>query len=155
MMARYSSKRLATAGFAAAAIAAVLLLAFGWQEYRRWSLRNEWNGMASQVKDLDAVTAHIREFRPWYDTSYRNLSIIKRVVECFPDTGNVSAKTFEIHTGNMITVTGTTRDRESLLAVQKKMQDSKEIQSLKIEQIRGTVPYQFTLTFRWNSAAGS
>ena len=155
MMARYSSKRLATAGFAAAAVAAVVLLAFGWQEYRRWSLRNEWNAMAAEVKDLDAVTARIREFRPWYDMSYRNLSIIKRVVECFPDTGNVSAKTFEIHTGNMITVTGTTRDRESLLAVQKKLQDSKEIQSLKIEQIRGTVPYQFTLTFRWNSNAGS
>jgi hypothetical protein len=155
MMARYNSKRLATAGFAAAAAAVILLLAFGWQEYRRRSLRNEWDTMAAQVKDLNAITARIREFRPWYDTSYRNLTIIKRVVDCFPDNGTVSAKSFEIHGVATVTVTGTTRDTPSLLRVQEQLQKAKEIQGLKIEHIRGKTPSQFTLTFRWNANSGT
>jgi hypothetical protein len=155
MMARYSSKRLATAGFAAAAVAVIVLAAFGWQEYRRWSLRNEWSGMAVQVKSLDEVTGRIREFRPWYDTSYRNLTIIKRVVECFPDAGMVSAKTFEIHGVSGISVTGTARDQASILRVQEELQKVKEIQGLKVEQMRGKTPVQFTLTFRWNANSGT
>lgn len=154
LMARYSSKRLATAGFALAAAAALALVAFGWQEYQRWSLRSEWAAMEAQVKALDAVQARIREFRPWYDTSFRSLSIIKRVTECFPDTGNVTAKSFEIH-GNatstaIVTISGTARDSPSLLQVQEQLRKAREVQGVKIEQIRGKSPLQFTLTFRWN-----
>lgn len=155
LMARYSSRRLATAGFAAAAAAVIVGLAFGWQEYRRWSLRNEWDAMAAQVKDLDAITAKIREFRPWYDASYRNLSIIKRVVECFPDNGSVTAKSFEIHGVASITVTGTARDNASLLRTLDQLRQVKEISGVKIEQIRGKTPAQFTFTFRWNGNTGT
>ncbi len=154
MMAKYSSRRLATAGFAAAAAALLVLAGFGWQEYRRWSLRNEWDAMAAQVKDLDAITAKIREFRPWYDTSYRNLTIMKRVVDCFPDNGTVSAKSFEIHGVSNISITGTARDNGSLLHTLDLLRQVKEINGLKVEQIRGT-PAQFTFTFRWNANSGS
>jgi hypothetical protein len=153
MLARYSSRRLATAGFAAAAVAALVLLAFGWQEYQLWALRNEWSGMAAQVKDLDAVTARTREFRPWYDTGYRNLTIMKRVVECFPDNGSVSAKSVEIH-GSAVTITGSGRDKPSILAVQSQLQKVKEIQGIKVEQMVG-MPVKFTLTFRWNGTSGT
>jgi hypothetical protein len=155
MMARYNSKRLATISFVVGAAAAAVGVAFAWQEYRRWSLRSEWNTMAAQVKELDAITAKIREFRPWYDLSYRNLTIIKRVVECFPENGTVSAKSFEIHNPSNVTVTGTTRDFGSLLRVQEQLQKVKEIQGLKVEQIRGKTPSQFTLTFRWNANTGT
>ena len=63
MMARYNSRRLATAGFAAAAVVLVALGAFGWQEYLRWSLRSEWAGMVAQVTELEGVQARIREYR--------------------------------------------------------------------------------------------
>jgi hypothetical protein len=49
LMARYNSKRLATAGFGAAAAALIALGAFGFQEFRLWSLRTDWQGMAAQV----------------------------------------------------------------------------------------------------------
>lgn len=153
--ARYSSKRLATAGFAAAAIALVALGAFGWQEFRRWSLRSEWQSMAAQVNDLEAVQARIREFRPWYDTSFRNLTIMKRVVECFPDNGSVTAKSFEIHGPTSISVTGTARDNASLLRTLDLLRQAREIQGLKIEQIRGKTPAQFTFTFRWVGTSGT
>ncbi len=155
MMARYSSKRLATAGFAAAAAALLTAGAFGWQEYRRWSLRTEWAGMAAQVAELEGVQARIREYRPWYDASFRNLTIMKRVIECFPDNGSVTAKTFEIHALATISVTGTARDNASLLRTLDQLRQMKEVQGLKIEQIRGKTPAQFTFTFRWIGNTGT
>jgi hypothetical protein len=155
MMARYSSKRLATAGFAAAAAALVALAAFGWQEYRLWSLRTEWQAMAAQVTELEAIQQNIREFRPWYDASFRNLSIMRRVVECFPENGSVTAKSFEIHGPNNVSVSGTARDNASLLRTLDELRQAKEIQAVKIEQIRGKTPAQFTFSFRWVGASGT
>lgn len=151
LMARYNSKRLATAGFALAAAAVLALGFFAWQEFQRWSLRSEWSKMETQVKGLDTVQTRIREFRPWYDTSFRSLSIMKRITECFPDNGAVTAKSFEVHGNAIVTISGTARDNASLLRVQEQLRKAKEVQSLKIEQIRGKTPMQFTLTFRWNA----
>lgn len=149
LMARYNSKRLATAGFAVAALAVVVLAAFGWQEFHRWSLKNEWSAMQAQVTQLDGVQARIREFSPWYDANFRSLNILKRVTECFPENGSVTAKTFEVHGNSIVTISGTARDNASLLRVQELLRKAKEVQGLKIEQIRAKNPMQFTLTFRW------
>lgn len=149
LAARYSSRRLATAG---AALAALLLLAglgFGWQEYRLWSLRSRWETMAPAVKELENVQSRIREYRSWYDTSFRNLSILRKVTECFPETGAVTAKSFEIHGQTNVTVSGTARDNASLLRTQDLLRQSREVQAVKIEQIRGKTPAQFTFNFRW------
>jgi hypothetical protein len=71
------------------------------------------------------------------------------VVECFPDNGSVTAKSFEIHGLSNISVSGTARDNTSLLRTLDQLRQAKEIQGLKIEQIRGKTPAQFTFTFRW------
>lgn len=151
LMARYNSKRLATAGFAVALLALVAVGAFAWQEFRRWSLKSEWAGMQARVAQLDGVQARIREFSPWYDTSFRNLSIMKRVTECFPENGSVTAKSFEVHGNAIVTISGTARDNASLLRVQEQLRKAKEVRGLKIEQIRAKNPMQFTLTFRWSA----
>jgi hypothetical protein len=155
MMARYNSKRMATAGFALAGLAVVALIAFTWLEVRRWSLRSEWASMQAQVTQLDAVQSKIREFRPFFDTSFRSLSIMKRVTECFPENGSVTARSFEVHGNSLVTISGTARDNASLLRVQELLRKAKEVQGLKIEQIRGKTPMQFTLTFRWNTGSGT
>lgn len=155
LMARYNSKRLATGGFAAALLVLIAAGAFGWQEVRLWSLRSEWNGMAAQVRELEATQGRVREYRPWYDTTFRNLTIMKRVVECFPENGSVTAKTFEIHSPATVSVTGTARDNASLLRTLDLLRQAKEIQGLKIEQIRGKTPAQFTFTFRWVGTSGT
>jgi hypothetical protein len=155
LVARYNSRRLATAGFAAAGLLLIVGGAFEWQQYQLWSLRSDWEGMEVQVKELDGVQAKIREFRPWYDTSFRNLSILRKVVDCFPDNGSVTAKGFEVHSPSTVTVTGTARDNASLLRTLDLLRQSKEVQGLKIEQIRGKTPAQFTFTFRWVGTPGS
>ena len=154
-MARYSSQRLSTIGAVVGAAAAVAVAAFGWQEFRRWSLRSEWSGMEAQVKQLDAVQSRIRDYRPWYDTSFKTLSVLRRVSECFPDNGNVTAKTFELHSNGAVSVSGTARDNSALLRVQDQLRKLSEVQGLKIEQIRGKTPAQFTFTFRWVGGSGS
>ena len=109
--------------------------------------------MALQVKELDTVQDRIREFRPWYDASFHNLTIIKRITECFPDNGSVTARSVEIHgiTSSTVSISGTARDNPSLLRTIEALRKIKEVQGLKIEQIRGKTPAQFTFTFRWKS----
>jgi hypothetical protein len=101
------------------------------------------------------VQARIREFRPWYDTSVRSLSIMKRVTECFPDNGSVTAKSFELHGNSLVSITGTARDNAALLRTLDQLRKAKEVQALKIEQIRGKTPAQFTFTFRWVGNTGT
>ena len=157
MMARYNSKRLATTGFAVGGVAVLALGVFAWQEFRRWSLRSEWEAMAVEVKALDVVQDRIREFRPWYDESFRNLTILSRVTECFPDNGSVTARSVEIHgiTSQTVSISGTARDNASLLRTLDQLRKVKEIQAVKVEQIRGKVPAQFTFTFRWKGNSGT
>jgi hypothetical protein len=162
LVTRYSSKRVGTAGVALGVIVLVGLLAFGWQEFRRWSLRAEWGAMQAQVTALDAVQSRIREYRPFYDTSFRTLTLLKRITECFPDTGAVTAKTVEmktadVHGSSTVSISGTTRDNAALLRTLDQLRRIKQIQGLKVEQIRGTgkTPQQFTFTFRWNVNSGS
>jgi len=155
LLTRYSARRYATAGFAAAAVVLALLGAFGWQEFRLWSLRSEWQGMAVPVSELETVQTRIREYRPWYDTTFRNLTIMKRIIECFPDNGSVTARSVEIHGPASVSVTGTARDNASLLRTLDQLRQAKEVQGLKIEQIRGKTPAQFTFTFRWVGNTGT
>lgn len=156
LMSRYSSKRLATAGMAAAALAVIALGFFGWQEYRRWSLRSQWQTMQAEVVALEAVQNRIRDYRSWYDTGHRNLTILKRVTECFPENGSVTAKSFEIQgLVPTVTVSGTARDNAALLRTLDELRKTPQVQGLKIEQIRGKVPAQFTFTFRWNVTSGT
>jgi hypothetical protein len=154
LVARYHSRRLATVGLAAAALALIGALFFGWQEYQRMNLRAEWQGMRTQVTALEGVQNRIREFRPWYDTGYRNLTIMKKVTECFPDNGSVTAKSVEIHSPGAVSISGTARDNAALLRTLDELRKVREVQGLKIEQIRGKAPaQQFTFTFSWNPDA--
>ena len=156
LFARYNSRRLATAGMAAGAALLVVGGLFGWQEYERQSLRSEWAAMQAEVAALETVQNRIRDYRPWYDSGFRTLTILKRVSECFPDSGAVTAKSFELQGANVVTVSGTARDNAALLRTIDELRKTKQVQGLKIEQIRGKAPAaQFTFTFRWNQNPGS
>lgn len=166
LVARYHSGRLATVGIAAGAAALVALGFFGWQEYQRMSLRDEWQAMRAEVAALDGVQTRIREYRGWYDSGFLNLTIMKKLTECFPDSGSVTAKAVEIHApggnvapnalsaANTVSVSGTARDNAALLRCFDELRKVREVEALKMEQIRGKAPaLQFTFTFRWNPNA--
>jgi len=154
-LARYNSRRLANSVMAAAALALVALGMFGWQQIRLWSLRSRWSAMAAPVTALQADQSLIREYRPWFDTSFHDLRLLRAVTECFPDNGNVSAKSVEIRGTSVIAISGTARDNPSLLRTLDQLRKVASVRNLKVEQIHGKTPEQFTINFRWDEIPGS
>jgi hypothetical protein len=153
---KYSSPKLVTLGATAGAVAAAVLLAFFVQQMLLWYWGHRWSGMQEQVYILEDTQANIRKFRPWYDGSFRELSILRRLTEAFPEDGMVSARQIEIRDpgkpGELITITctGTARTRSALLRVKDKLGSSKNVMNVHTEQERGTSPMEFTFNFQWS-----
>jgi len=158
LIARYSAKRLGTTIAAVGAAAALTLLVFGWQEFQLVSLRSEWDGMQAQVTALKDVQDKIRENRAWYDRSFPDLRILAAITRCFPENGNLTARTISIQqaaNGTTINISGTARDGPSFLRTQDNLRKVKNIQNLKVEGISGKMPAQFNVTFHWIENSGS
>jgi hypothetical protein len=78
---------------------------------------------------------------------------MRQVTAAFPEDGVVSAKIIEIHDGNLISCIGTARDNPSLLATIDRLRGSEQVRDLRVDQIRGHAPLQFTFNFQWNESA--
>lgn len=150
LIGKYSSGKLRTAGGIAAA--AVLLIGgmFLFQEFQIMNLNSQWQKMAPRVHELEAVQAKTRMFRPWYDESNRTMTILKEITTAFPEDGVVSAKTVEIRDAGTVTCTGVARDNSSLLRTLERLQAGTHVSDLRVSQIRGRAPMQFTFDFHWN-----
>jgi hypothetical protein len=152
LIARYNAKRLGTTLAAVGALVVLTMLVFLWQEVRLVSLRSEWAGMQEQVTTLKGVENKIRDNRSWYDRSLPDLRILASVTRCFPENGSLTARTCTIQKGataTTVSISGTAREDQALLRTQDNLRKLKEVQGLKVEQISGKTPKQFTLTFRW------
>jgi hypothetical protein len=153
---KYSSPRLVTAGAAAGALAAIVLLAFLVQQSLLWYWGHRWHTIEKRVYTLEDTQTNIRKFRAWYDASYRELAILRRLTESFPEDGSISAKQIEIRDPNKpgelltITCTGTTRSRSALLKVQDKLRQVKNVSNVHTETERGNSPMEFTFNFQWS-----
>jgi hypothetical protein len=145
---RLSSKKLATAGAVAAAI--VLLAAGGFlvQQWRLSSLQSRWDGMEATVQELEQFQQNIRQFRPWFDNSFRSLTILSKITEAFPQEGVVSLKTIEIRDPSTVTCAGVARDNQVFFAMRDKLEAYREVGNLKVGQTRGN-PVEFTFSFQW------
>ncbi|HUR47401.1 MAG TPA: hypothetical protein VMZ27_16075, partial [Candidatus Saccharimonadales bacterium] len=146
---RYSSGKLAWAGAAAAGVALLVGAFFFYQYWQLSQLQTKWAQMSPQVTELDSLQQQIRRFRPWFDNSMSNLSILRRLAEAFPEDGVVSAKTVEIREVSNVTCSGTARDNLALLKTLDQLRATKEIGDVKVDQIRGKSPLQFTFNFHW------
>src|SRR5262249_44815020 len=93
---RFSSKRLALTGATAGSVAVLVLGAFAVQQWQLSRLQGLWTAMEPKVKELESLQQQIRKYRPWFDNSFQNLSILRKLTEAFPEDGAVSAKTVEI-----------------------------------------------------------
>ena len=153
---KYSSPKLVTVGATAGAVAAVVLLAFFVQQSLLWYWGHRWHNIEKQVYVLEDTQANIRKFRPWYDASFRELSILKRLTESFPEDGTVSAKQIEIRDPNKpgelltITCTGTARTRTALLKVKDTLAKARNVTGIEGGAERGTSPLEFEFKFKWS-----
>lgn len=154
LAAKYSSRRLVAGGAVAGAVAVVVLLAFLAQQVQLWYWDAQWREIKTGVHELEDMQTKIRKYRPWFDESFRSLSVLRRLTEAFPEDGVVSAKTVEIREPAKVTCTGTARDLASLNRTIEKLSEAKEISNVQVEQTRGRAPLQFSFNFQWTAGGG-
>ncbi len=146
---RFSSRKLGWIGGAAAAAALIVGGAVLFQHWQLSNYQSDWSQMETRVKDLEFQQAQIRRFRPWFDESFHNLSILRRITEAFPADGMVTAKTVEIRDQSLVTCTGVARDNQAFLRMLDQLRATKQIGSVQVDQVRGKTPMQFTVNFQW------
>jgi hypothetical protein len=146
---RYSSRRLAYAGAAAILILLLVAGAFLYQQSQLSKYNSQWSAMRAKVVELEELQNKLRQFRPWYDKNLATLRIVRGLTQAFPEDGVVSAKMIEIREGNLISCMGTARDNSSLLATIDRLRSSEHVRDLRVDQIRGNSPLQFTFNFQW------
>jgi hypothetical protein len=149
LMARYGTGKLRKVGLIAGGAVALVVGAFLIQQIILWRLQSRWADIKTQVTELQTTQAKIKQYRPWFDESARSLSILRQLTQAFPEDGVVTAKTIEMREGNLVTCTGTAKDMNSLLNVQKKLSQSGNVADVKLNRIQGKSPMQFTFDFRW------
>lgn len=154
LAARYSSSRLRMAGATAGAVAILMLGLFLIQQWQLTRLRSRWGAMSQKVGELDAMQQQIRQYRSWFDRSFPSLSVLRELTMAFPEDGVVSAKTVEIRDANTVTCSGIARDNAVLLKTLTQLRATSGVTGLKVDQIRGKSPMQFTFDFQWG-AGGS
>jgi Tfp pilus assembly protein PilN len=152
---KYSSSRLRSAGAVAAGVVVIAGGLFLFQEWQLVRLRSQWSAMSAQAKELDGLQQQIRQYRPWFDDSFHSLAILRQLTTAFPEDGAVTAKTVEIHEGNMVNCSGTARDNAALLRTLSQLRAADGVTGLKVDQIRGKSPMQFTFDFHWGKGGGN
>jgi hypothetical protein len=152
---KYSSGRWRTAG---AVVAAVVVIAGGlflFQEIQLIVLRSQWSGMSAKVAELDGLQQQIRQYQPWFDDSFRSLTILRQLTLAFSEDGAITAKTIEIRDGNTVTCTGTARDNAALLRTLNQLRTAAGVRDVKLGQIRGRSPMQFTFDVHFGTGGGN
>jgi hypothetical protein len=149
LTARFSSRKLGWIGATSAAAALLIGGAFLVQQWHLTHLRNQWATLEPKVRELEDMQQQIKRFRPWFDNSLRNLTILRKVTEAFPEDGVVSAKTLEIRDVSSVTCSGVARDNQALLKVLDHLRAGRDVRDLKVDNIRGKTPLQFTFNFHW------
>jgi hypothetical protein len=154
--ARYASGKFRTIGLAASAVLALVLGGFLFQQWQLVKYRTQWNRMAVQVRDLTALQDQIVQYRPWFDNSFRALTIMKQLTAAFPEDGVVTAKSLEIRDLNTVTCTGTTRDNKALIDALSRLRTNNSVSDVRVTSIRGSKPpLQFSFDFHWNPGGNS
>ena len=119
-------------------------------QYGRLSrLETQWNSIKTPVQDLKTLQKQIRKYQPWFDESYRSLTIARILTEAFPDNGSVWAKTFEIKEQSNVACSGFSRSDSEFQKMMDRLRETKGISELQVQQKRGDNPMQFTLNFQW------
>jgi hypothetical protein len=79
-------------GMSAAAIVFGVGGAFWLQAHTLKDLEGRWEAIRTDVERVEALQTKLRKYRPWCDDTVQSLSILNRLAESFPETGDVWAQ---------------------------------------------------------------
>ena len=105
--------------------------------------------MRRKVADLEALQGRIRQFRPWFEPAPQSLQIVEGLAAAFPDQGDVWAKNVQVVDGTKVTCTGFARSQSALLAWFDRLRARPDVTGLRVEQVRGENPIQFSVAYKW------
>jgi len=165
MLERFNTKRGRQIAAAAAALILLPVLAFIIGSSRERHYNAEWNRIKNTVADLENVQQKTRKFRSWFEPGPEKLQALKTLISAFPDRGDVWTRSVQItafidksdagsrvvqsSTASSVTVSGFARSNSALMGLQDGLSKQPGVTALKMKQIRGNNPIQFTLTFKW------
>jgi len=149
LVSRHLSGKVRTAVAAASVLIVLTAAAFGVQQWQLAWLETRWAGMAPTVHELETLQQQIRQYRSWYDDSCRSLMILRSLSLAFPEDGSVTAKTLEIRDINMVSCSGTARDNTALLRTLNQLRSADNVHDVRLAQIRGGSPMQFSFEFQY------
>ncbi len=152
--AKYASGKLKTASLVAAGVLAIFGGLFLFQQIELILLRSQWSQMSAQVTELGGLQSQIQQYRPWFDDSFQSLSILRQLTLAFPEDGVVTAKSVEIRADNVVTCSGTAQNNAAWLQMLNRLRAQDGVTELKVEQVRGQAPMQFTFDFQWINGGG-
>jgi len=156
---KYAPGRLRKIAAAAAAVMVIVLGLFGVQEWRLARLRSQWKAISPKVKELGGIQDQIRKYRPWFDESFRYLSIMRDLANAFTADGSVTAKTLtvrdlsegrdamEMRGMNAISCSGNAENYAAVVTTIHKLGAIAGVTNFNY-QIRGKSPMQFTFDFQ-------
>jgi hypothetical protein len=148
---KYSSGKFGTVGAIGAGVAVIILLLFLIQQIQLWHYRAQWSRISDKVGQLEKIQGNIRQFRPWYDGSFKHLAILRQLSQAFPEDGAVTAKNITIRDGGTVTCSGTARDNAALQAMETRLAALPGVSEVHHEQSRGSKPpIQFVFNFKFN-----
>ena len=130
---------------------ALLMLVFVVRSKIESGLESDWKGMQNTVADLDSLQQKIRKFRPWFEPAPQGLQIVESLMTAFPDKGDVWAKSVQIGQGYKVSCSAFARNSAAMMGLQDRLRGQPGVRELKLQQMRGENPLQFSVTYQWEA----
>ena len=101
------------------------------------------------------VAARLRAYRAWFDDSSPTLSAMATLTGAFPDEGTVWLRSLSIKDRTEVVCSGTARTSRAWLALLDALAETPGIEHLKVSQVRGDGPVEFSFAYRWAKESGN
>ncbi len=147
---RCGSRKVVTAGIAAAAVILLTASAFSWQHWTLSQLESRDKAMKPRVSALDDIEMNMRQYRRWFDESLPVMRVLREVVQAFPEDGSATAKNLQINGDSEITCAGQVQDNAAFIKLFDRLSASPQITDVKVVSVSGKSPMQFNISCHWN-----
>lgn len=138
----------------AAAVAVLLIALPGFLQARHLrSLEARWKEISPRVTVLEQMQEDIRRFRPWFDNTAPSLAVIDEVTQAFPEDGAIWAKTIDLKPDAVFSCSGLARNNQAIMDTLERLRRNPHVTGLKVRQVRGENPVQFSFQFTWKNEA--
>ena len=133
------------------AVGVVLLTGglFLFQQQRLARLEGRWESMREETAELAELQDRIRTYRDWFSDDAPSLKLTEGLTEAFPEEGSAWARTVTLKDRNEVACAGSARSNEAWLAVFGRLNEDTRVTNLKVGQVTGEDPLQFTFSYQW------